>query len=409
VALVAMLPLCLFWAPLLVIVVAAAPPFVPALSPGCLPPDEQLDLWCPGARGVEPSEGDEAVPCYKIPSLLYTARGTLLAFIEARRTQCGDGGFIDLRLRRSLDAGRTWLASTLVHGEGVKVNATIGDACPVQDRQTGVVHLIFTRNNVDVYYTQSTNEGATWTTPRNISNAVDGHREPGHGFIGTGHAGGLQLSLGRLLVPMHGPCHMIYSDDHGASWARAPGSLSNGGECQVAEVRPGLLMATGRNDRLGWTEISYSHDDGLTWETSKPNHDLPSPIAGVEASLVSHPNGKLYHSAPNSFFLRTHMLIKASDDGGKTWSLHKDVWKGAAGYSALVVMGNGTNAPLGFLYDRNNATFFHNFIFEARGVTFVKVGTLDLPAGSSSSNRNSSSSNHNSSSSSNLRRLRLHR
>ena len=175
---------------------STAQPHVPALPPGCLPPDDQLDLWCPGARGTPPAAGDETVPCYKIPSLLRTTNGTLLAFIEARRTQCGDGGLIDLKLRRSTDDGKSWLASQVVFAETPEAGVTIGDACPVQDRRTGVVHLIFTRNNADVYYTSSSDEGASWAAPVNISASVDGHREPGHGFIGTGHAAGLQLASG---------------------------------------------------------------------------------------------------------------------------------------------------------------------------------------------------------------------
>lgn len=340
---------------------------VPALTPGCLPADdEQTDLFCPGARGVPPADGDEAVACYKIPSLLRTARGTLLAFIEARKVQCGDGGAIDLRLRRSLDGGRTWLHSQLVHGE--QGNVTIGDGCPVQDAATGVVHLIYTRNNADVYYSSSADEGATWSSPRNISAMVGGHRE--WGFIGTGHAAGLQLSSGRLIVPMHGPCHMIYSDDGGATWAKAGGGMTKGGECQVAEVRPGLLIVTGRNDDVGYTQLAYSIDDGLTWNASTPNADLPSPVAGLEASIVAHPNGRLYHSSPDSFLLRSRMAVKVSDDDGRTWATHRVVWPEGAGYSALAVLGNNRSSDLGLLYDRNNRSML---IFEARGITFVTL------------------------------------
>ena len=127
------------------------------------------------------------------------------------------------------------------------------------------------------------------------------------GFIGSGHAGGLQLpSSGRLLFPMHGPCHMIYSDDFGSTFKKAPGSTSRGGECQaailpaVAANAPFLmgsenetLIMTARNDKVGFTLLSYSRDQGMTWTEAAPNKDLPSPIDGVEASLVAHPNGKL--------------------------------------------------------------------------------------------------------------------
>eukprot|EP01062_Namystynia_karyoxenos_P070769 TRINITY_DN66146_c0_g1_i1.p2 TRINITY_DN66146_c0_g1~~TRINITY_DN66146_c0_g1_i1.p2 ORF type:complete len:384 (+),score=112.76 TRINITY_DN66146_c0_g1_i1:66-1154(+) len=347
---------------------AAAAQKIPALKPGCLPKDNQTDLWCPGAEGVPPAAGDEGYACYKIPSLLRTGNGTLLAFIEGRKLHCGDQGYVDLRLRRSTDGGLTWQQSQLVHGESTEAeHHTIGDACPVWDAATGAVHLIFTRDNADVYYTRSEDDGATWAPPRNISGEVDGHRDTG--FIGTGHAGGLQLPSGRLLVPMHGPCHMIYSDDHGRTWTKGSG-LTNGGECQVALVRPGLLIATGRNDNTGYTEIAYSTDDGLTWNASTPNKDLPSPVQGCEASIVSHPNGQLYHSAPDSFLLRTKMVVKRSRDGGATWQPHRVVWPGAAGYSALAVLGNSSDSPLALFYDRNNVSMI---VFEARGVTYTTL------------------------------------
>jgi sialidase-1 len=321
--------------------------------------------------------GDENVACYKIPSLIRTAKGNLLAFVEARHVQCGDGGNIDLRMRRSSDNGLSWSHAITVYSEAQSgQNTTIGDACPVQDRRTGIVHLIFTRNNRDVYQTQSADEGVTWAPPVNISGSVDGHREP-PGFIGTGHAGGVQLSrTGRLLVPMHGPCHAIYSDNGGQTWAKARGAMSNGGECQMVEIRDGLLVVTGRNSKkIGYQQIAFSTDDGMTWSESEPNHDLPSPIDGVESSILVHPNGKLYHSGPNSFLLRTDMVLKVSHDDGKSWQPFREVWKNAAGYSALTLLGQpgDTNAGIGILFDRNNKTMI---VFEARGITFASIDVV---------------------------------
>ena len=346
-----------------------AQPSVPALKPGCLPADNQTDLFCPGARGVPPALGDEVTKCWKIPSLLRTLRGTLLAFIEARQAECGDGGLVDLKMRRSFDDGTTWDKSQYVvrNSPLSSVVATFGDACPVLDRDTGRVHLVFTRNNADVYYTRSDDDGATWDRPRNISSMVSGHRSPGQ-FVGTGHAGGLQLRSGRLLIPLHGPCRMIYSDDRGDTWALAPGALSKGGECQAVEIRPGVLLASARNDDEGFTLLATSTDGGMTWNASVPSRGLPSPIKGVEASLVAHPNGRLYHSAPDSFILRERMVVRVSSDWGQTWGVHRVVWPSSAGYSSMVVMGHGRDAPLGLLYDRNNVSML---VFEARGVTFT--------------------------------------
>jgi len=52
--------------------------------------------------------GREGYHTYRIPSLLVTAKGTLLAFCEGRKKGRGDGGDIDLLLKRSTDGGKTW-------------------------------------------------------------------------------------------------------------------------------------------------------------------------------------------------------------------------------------------------------------------------------------------------------------
>ena len=56
--------------------------------------------------------------CFRIPSIIRTSRGTLLAFSENRVSDCGDNGaHHDLVLRRSVDEGETWLPMQLVrHG-----------------------------------------------------------------------------------------------------------------------------------------------------------------------------------------------------------------------------------------------------------------------------------------------------
>ena len=67
--------------------------------------------------------------CYKIPTVLLTTNGTLLAMIEARKYSCDDQGWVDLRLKRSFDSGATWGASQLVHHHSTADEwTTVGDA-----------------------------------------------------------------------------------------------------------------------------------------------------------------------------------------------------------------------------------------------------------------------------------------
>lgn len=80
--------------------------------------------------------GTEGVHTFRIPSILATSKGTLLAFAEARRRGRGDSGDIDLVVRRSSDGGATWSPLQVVWDDG---SNTCGNPCAVQDRATGTI------------------------------------------------------------------------------------------------------------------------------------------------------------------------------------------------------------------------------------------------------------------------------
>src|SRR5687767_1038259 len=87
--------------------------------------------------------GQEGYHTFRIPSLLLTPKGTLLAFAEGRKNGRSDSGHIDLVLKRSTDSGRTWSAIEVVASDAPN---TIGNPCPVVDRETGTIWLLLTRN-----------------------------------------------------------------------------------------------------------------------------------------------------------------------------------------------------------------------------------------------------------------------
>ena len=45
---------------------------------------------------------------YRIPGIVVTSKGSILAYAEARKSLRGDRGTIDIVLRRSTDQGATW-------------------------------------------------------------------------------------------------------------------------------------------------------------------------------------------------------------------------------------------------------------------------------------------------------------
>eukprot|EP01047_Picozoa_sp_COSAG01_P067537 COSAG01_NODE_9561_length_2409_cov_1.508658_1_plen_121_part_00 len=105
---------------------ASVPPnqgFPPSLKPGCLPADNQRDLYCPGQYGYG---------CFKIPTLLRVPNTTrLLGFIEARKFSCDDHGYVDILVRVSDNLGQTWGQPAFVYGDSTATDwHTIGDARP---------------------------------------------------------------------------------------------------------------------------------------------------------------------------------------------------------------------------------------------------------------------------------------
>ena len=181
---------------------------------------DQEPLWVGGEDGYH---------TYRIPALLTTKQGSLLAFCEGRRNTRQDYGDIDLLVKRSTDGGKTWSSHQIVYEEGGTEAITIGNPSPVVDQDTGTIWMPFCRNNKEVLITKSTDDGLTWSEPVNISKDVV---EFGWVWVATGPGVSIQLTRGshkgRLVIPSdHGVMvgeqrimhsHVFYSDDHGKTW-----------------------------------------------------------------------------------------------------------------------------------------------------------------------------------------------
>lgn len=70
---------------------------------------EQTNLWTAGQGGYHTD---------RIPALLVTAKSSVLAFCEGRKSGAGDPGDVELVMKRSPDGGRSWSPHAIVHEEG---------------------------------------------------------------------------------------------------------------------------------------------------------------------------------------------------------------------------------------------------------------------------------------------------
>lgn len=79
-------------------------------------------------------KGQDGYACFRIPAIVKSKNGTLLAFAEARKNSCSDTGNIDLVLKRSEDGGKTWSSTITIWDDGDNV---CGNPAPVLYRMNG--------------------------------------------------------------------------------------------------------------------------------------------------------------------------------------------------------------------------------------------------------------------------------
>jgi sialidase-1 len=339
------------------------------LAAGAAEPEHQV-VFQSGTKGYH---------TYRIPSLIVTTKGTLLAFCEGRKTGGSDHGDIDLMLRRSTDQGKNWSEQTVVHEQGGDARITIGNPCPVVDRSTGTIWLSFCRNNDAVLMTHSTDDGQSWTTPREITSQV---KRDEWDWYATGPGHGIQIERGkhkgRLVFPCdhrtragegswreRGRSHVFYSDDHGQTFQLGQPTDWAMNECEVVERTDGTLLLSMRN-YLDQQQRAFatSDDGGETWSASK-HQDIYCPTCQASIHRLSWQPNVILYSGPGGQG-RRNLTVRASYDDGQSWPAAKQLHEGPSAYSDLAALADGT---IGCLHevDGYRAITFSRFPLEWLG------------------------------------------
>ncbi|MEO8376977.1 MAG: sialidase family protein [Candidatus Sumerlaeota bacterium] len=322
---------------------------------------------------------------YRIPALACSNAGTLLAICEGRKASASDSGDIDLLVKRSTDGGATWGPAILAYEEGGTATITIGNPCPVVDKSTGTIWLMFCRNTARAFIGKSTDDGLTWAPRVEITSTVAGagfgtsiHSGPGHGF---------QHGSGRLMFPSYhnftsggSTSYMIYSDDHGATFAYGGDVGLSSGEPAASLLSDGKVLMNSRAPRRVWQRIVGTSDNiGGSWMNVAQNATLVEPTCqGSMLSGFAAPETKTVLFANPNSTRRERMRVKLSNDDGATWTDTLSIYEGSAAYSDIVQVAGD---HFGVLFERNgyaNLTFspFSLADFPTRQTSGIKETAL---------------------------------
>ncbi|WP_300596917.1 sialidase family protein [Niabella sp.] len=305
----------------------------------------------------------------RIPALVYTKQGALLAFCEGRIGTASDWADMNLIMRRSKDGGNNWEPIVII--DSMK-GGPVGNPTPIVDAD-GTIHLLYQRDYAEGFYTCSKDDGNSWSKPVNITETYNAFRpEYDWKVLAPGPGHGIQLKNGRLLSAVwlansarltprrsHSPSCVatIYSDDQGKTWKRgaiiadSSAQIANPNESMPVQLADGsVLMSIRSPSKQQRRAFSKSATGSGGWTGTQFANALfdPTCMAPIIALPKLRPEGKaaLLFVNPDSRDIEKHprrnLSAKLSFDEGATWGFNKVIDPGPSGYSDLAVDKNGT-------------------------------------------------------------------
>ncbi|MDH3243778.1 MAG: exo-alpha-sialidase [Saprospiraceae bacterium] len=349
---------------------------------------------------------DDDVDTYRIPGLVTTNRGTLIAVYDIRRNSSVDlQEDIDVGMQRSTNAGETWSPMQLIMDMGEwggkpQGENGIGDPSILVDKVTNTIWVagVWAHGHPDernwwaskpgldpeetsqFMLVKSEDDGVNWSEPINITQQI---KDPSWHLLLQGPGKGITTKDGTLVFPAQFKdadqmphATIIYSKDRGETWNIGTGAKSNTTEAQVVELRDGSLMLNIRDNRgsgpqgpngEGARSVMVTKNLGKTWEKHPSSgYALPEPVC--MASLIQHnidDKTILIFSNPANTFSRQDMTIKISFDEGLTWPSKYHTLidnRRGRGYSCLTSIDEET---IGILYEGSQADLiFQKFKLE---------------------------------------------
>ena len=359
--------------------------------------------------------GEDNCNTYRIPGIVTTNRGTLVAIYDNRYNSSTDlQGNIDIGMSRSLDGGQSWSKMQVIMDMGEwggkpQSENGIGDPSILYDEKTNTIWVaalwfhgysgqmawnaskpgMLPTETGQLMLVKSEDDGITWSSPVNITQQI---KKPEWSLMFQGPGKGITMTDGTLVFPAQfrdgdkvPHSTIIYSKDNGKTWQIGTGAKHNTTEAQVVQLKDGSLMLNMRDD-LNRTEkgenngraVATTKDFGKTWVLHpSSNKSLPEPncMASIIDTYINHDN-QLKHillfSNPNNKERRTNMTIKASLDEGMTWAQENQLeinCDEGYGYSCLTMV---DDKNIGILYEGIKDLYFQIIPLKdiIRGISF---------------------------------------
>jgi sialidase-1 len=355
--------------------------------------------------------GQDGADTYRIPGLVTTNAGTLVAVYDIRYNNSKDlQEDIDIGMSRSTDGGRTWESMKVIMDMGEygglpqNLNGT-GDPSILYDHISGTLWVaalwmsgsapdkmlwwasqpgMTPQETGQFILVKSTDDGLTWSDPINITRQI---KDPAWQLLLQGPGRGIALDDGTLVFPAQFKADIgtkaldggqyashstiVYSKDGGETWQIGTGAKSNTTEAQVVHLSDGTLMLNMRDDRnrsdksaTNGRAVAVTADMGRSW-TVHPSSNSALPEPNCMASLIASDvkiegirKRVLFFSNPNDKSERIRMTVKASTDQGMTWPMENQIelfGPSGYGYSCLTMVDEN---HVGILYEGVKELYF---------------------------------------------------
>lgn len=313
---------------------------------------------------------------YRIPAMAVAKDGSVIVAYDKRYDNLGDAGAhrIDLVARRSADGGRTWSDPvTIAEGKGTGgFSNGFGDPALAVTQKGRIICIScagdknFWSGQKDVAMIYSDDNGRSWSKPVNITdyhlnNEVDSVKNKlcSSGFFVTSGRGILTAD-GRVMFAANYRMkdgrikeYVIYSDDEGQTWTLDSHLAYMGAdESKLVELNDGRLMVSVRQN--GSRGFNITQGRNLHWGTQYRNSQING--AACNADILYYDRGRkmMLHTIPATIptLQRACLQLLISNDEGQTWTVADTLQAGAASYSTMERLPDGSLAI--FYEDESN-------------------------------------------------------